>query len=84
MTKVETTFQTKLGKTIKYHRKKAGLSRIELADLANVGKTALFDIENGKKSVQISTVLSLLEILNISITLSGPLDYLNEKQSDGN
>ena len=32
---------------IQFHRKKAGLSRNQLADLADVGKTVVFDIEHG-------------------------------------
>ena len=32
---------------IYYHRKQSGLTRIELAKLAGVGKGAIFDIEHG-------------------------------------
>ena len=34
-----------LAEILKLHRKAAGLSRIQLADLAGVGKTVIFDIE---------------------------------------
>jgi DNA-binding XRE family transcriptional regulator len=30
-----------------FHRKKSGLSRNQLADLAGVGKTVIYDIEKG-------------------------------------
>ena len=34
-----------LGALVKDHRKKAGLTQLELANLAGVGKTTVFDIE---------------------------------------
>mgnify|MGYP003639243540 FL=1 len=37
-----------LGTFIKDHRKKAGLTQLELADLAGVAKTTVFGIERNK------------------------------------
>ena len=37
-----------LPELIKSSRKKAGLSQLELAELAAVGKTLIFNIENGQ------------------------------------
>jgi len=34
-----------IGKVIKYHRQISGLSRVECARLAGIGKTAIYDIE---------------------------------------
>ena len=62
-----------LSDSIHYHRKKSGLSREELARLAGVGKTAVFDIEKGKKSVQLDTLLKVLGTLNIHILFQSPL-----------
>lgn len=59
--------------TIQRHRKAAKLSQRELADLAGVGKTVVFDIEHGKSSVQLDTLLKILNILNIKFILKGPL-----------
>jgi y4mF family transcriptional regulator len=53
-------------------RKKAGLTRKELADLAGVGKTTVFDIEQGKQSVQFGNVLKILRVLNVKIILQTP------------
>jgi len=58
---------------IKFHRKKSGLTQKELADLAGVGKTAIFDIEKGKETVQFSTLKKVLNVLNISIEFKSPL-----------
>ncbi|MDI6033918.1 helix-turn-helix domain-containing protein [Flavobacterium sp. LB2P84] len=38
-----------LGLFIKEHRKQAGLTQLELANLAGVGKTTVFDIEKNKE-----------------------------------
>ena len=55
-----------------YHRKRAGLSRLALADLAGVGKTTVFDIENGKSTVQVQSLVAVLGVLNIRIEANGP------------
>lgn len=58
---------------IRMHRKAARLSRVQLAELAQVGKTVIYDIEKGKESVQLDTLLKILKVLNISIVLKSPL-----------
>lgn len=56
-----------------YHRKQAKLSRNELAELAGVGKTVIYDLEKGKKSVKWLTITTILEALNINIIFQSPL-----------
>ena len=70
-----------IGKVIKYHRKISGLSRVECARLAGIGKTAIYDIEHGKDTVQFKTLFKLLAVLNIRIELQSPLmkKYADEK-----
>ncbi len=58
---------------IRYHRIKAGLTQLELAKLAGVGKTAVFDIERGKKTVQLLTIERVCKPLNITLDWSSPL-----------
>jgi y4mF family transcriptional regulator len=58
---------------IRMHRKAAGLSRVELAELAGVGKTVVYDIEKGKESVQLDTLRKIIKVLNIKIILTSPL-----------
>jgi y4mF family transcriptional regulator len=62
-----------LAQIIHYHRKKSGLTQVELAKLAGLGKTSIFDIEHAKTSVQFDTLLKVLNILNIKIDFSSPL-----------
>lgn len=67
-----------IGNTIRFYRKQSGLSQQELAKLAGVGKTVVFDIEKGKLSVQIDTLLKILQVLNIKITLETPFPNTEE------
>lgn len=58
---------------ILYHRKKSGMSREACARLAGVGKTVIYDLEHGKSSIQLDTLLKVLYVLNIKIQFSSPL-----------
>ena len=71
----------KLGEIVLFHRIKSGLTRNQLADLAGVGKTVIFDIENGKETIRFSTLQKILNALNIKINFTSPLmkELLNEK-----
>ena len=65
---------------VKYHRKQSRLSRQQLADLAGVGKTVVYDIEHGKDSIRFSTLTKVLAALNIKITYQSPLmEQFNEE-----
>ncbi len=72
-----------LQKIVLFYRKRAKLSRIELAELAGVGKTVIYDLEKGKKTVKWSTVISVLESLNIKIEFKSPLmeEYEESKRN---
>ena len=72
-----------LAQIIKMHRKAAKLSRVQLAELAGVGKTVIFDIEMGKESVQLDTLRKVLKVLNIKIILKSPLmDNLQNAENE--
>ena len=58
-----------LGEVVRFHRKKSGLTQIELASMAGIGKATVFDIEKGKMAVQLDKLLALFEVLNIKIEL---------------
>ena len=62
-----------LASIIKLHRKAAKLSQLQLAELAGVGKTVVFDIEKGKETVKLSTLRKVMEVLNIEIRYTSPL-----------
>jgi HTH-type transcriptional regulator / antitoxin HipB len=70
-----------LAQLVKFHRKKAGLSRHALADLADVGKTVVYDIEQGKATVQLQSLVKILTTLNIHIHFQSPFitEFHNQK-----
>lgn len=63
----------KIGLVIQKHRKRSGLSQNDLAQMAGIGKTGVFDIEHGKETIQLNTLLKILRVLNIQLFLKSPL-----------
>jgi len=68
------------GKIIRWHRKKSGLTQKELADLAGVGKSVVFDVEHGKKTVQFNSLSKICDVLNITIEFKSPIMKLCKKE----
>ena len=62
-----------IARMVRFHRKKAKLTQLELAKLIDIGKTSVFDIEKGKKTVRLSTLLAVLDALNIKVHFQSPL-----------
>jgi y4mF family transcriptional regulator len=71
-----------LATVIRNHRKSAGLSQHRLAEMAGIGKTAVFDIEKGKETIQLDTLRKILRVLNIKVQLISPL--INQILNDEN
>ncbi len=65
-----------LATVIKKHRKASGLSQLQLAEMAGVGKTVVFDIEKGKETIQLDTLRKILTVLNIKVQLTSP--FMNQ------
>jgi y4mF family transcriptional regulator len=66
---------------IKKHRKAAGLSQLQLAEMAGVGKTVVFDIEKGKETIQLDTLRKIMAVLNIKVQLTSPfMNQINENE----
>ena len=78
------TVKYSLSEIVHYHRKRANLSRKALADLAGVGKTAIYDVEKGKPTVRWSTITAILRVLNIEVHWVSPLmnDYEKSLSKD--
>lgn len=62
-----------IGEIVRLHREKASLSQFKLAELSGVGKTVIFDIEKGKSTVKLETLLKVFKSLNISVILNSPI-----------
>ena len=58
-----------IAKILRQYRKHSGLSQHDLAKLAGVGKTAVFDLEKGKETAQLDTLFKILSVLNINMKL---------------
>ena len=65
-----------LAEIIRKHRKAAGLSQLQLAEMAGVGKTVVFDIEKAKETIQLDTLRKIFTVLNIKIQLTSP--FMNQ------
>lgn len=63
----------KIARMVRFHRKKAKLTQFELAKLIDIGKTSVFDIEKGKKTVRLSTLMAVLDALNVKMHFESPL-----------
>jgi HTH-type transcriptional regulator/antitoxin HipB len=63
---------------VRHCRKQSGLSQHALAKLAGVGKTVVFNIEKGKETVQLNTLLSILDVLNIQVKFETPFTQTME------
>lgn len=68
------TFMSDLGEKVRFLRKQAKLTQVQLADLAGVGKSTVFDLEKGCTTLRIDSILPILAVLNVDIRLSVPLE----------
>ena len=72
---------SEIAKIVHYYRKQSGLSQQALAKLAGVGKTVVFDIEKGKDTVQLNTLLKVLDVLNIRMKFETPFKQTTENNT---
>lgn len=62
-----------LASLIRFHRRRAGLSQIELATLADVSRKVVQELESGGEGVAWRNVRAVLSTLNVSLHPAGPL-----------
>ena len=62
------------GETVRFHRKKCGLSQLQLANLAGIGKTTVFDIEKNRHTFQTDTIQKICEALNLEMNIRSPFE----------
>ncbi len=65
-----------IGQMIQFHRKKAGLSRMDLAQLASLGKTVIYELEHGRMTIGFNKLISICKVLNIQLIFQSP--YIHE------
>ena len=73
-----------LKELVHFHRKQAGLSRKQLAEIAGVSETVIYYLEKGKETLQWNIVTAILRALNITLTFQSPLmaEYEKSKNID--
>ena len=62
-----------LGSLIRFHRKKARLTQVELAALSGVSRFVVQELEMGTGRTTWKHVVSVLEVLNLELKPAGPL-----------
>jgi HTH-type transcriptional regulator/antitoxin HipB len=67
-----------LANLVIWHRKKSKITQNDLALAANVSRTAVQSVEKGNLSIQLDTLLKILQVLNINLKFDGPLVQLYE------
>jgi DNA-binding XRE family transcriptional regulator len=72
-----------LGSLVRFHRKRARLSQVELAAMAGVSRKVVQDIEVGRDAASWKNVLGILDVLNIRLRPEGPLvgEWLSQTAS---
>jgi transcriptional regulator with XRE-family HTH domain len=58
-----------LGAAIRQTRETRQLARNDLAAKAGIGKTALFDLEHGNPGVRLSTLMAVMDVLDMELEL---------------
>ena len=71
-----------VGRVVRFHRRQAGITQKGLGDLVGIGKTAVFDIEHGKATVRMDTLMKVLAVLNIRVELRSPLMSAFETEAE--
>ncbi|MEN9362646.1 MAG: hypothetical protein RL095_4181 [Verrucomicrobiota bacterium] len=66
-------FIDRVASEVRRHRKLAGLTQLELARLAGVGKTMVFDLEAGKATVRWANLLKVMAVLGMEFELRSRL-----------
>ena len=61
-----------LGEFVAKVRKAQGVTQLQLAQAASVGRRFVVELENGKETIQAGKLLKVLETLGVDVTLTAP------------
>lgn len=61
-----------MAERVRRARQARGLTQKQLADLAGIGKTAMFDLEHGNPGVRLNTLLAVLGVLGLDLAIIDP------------
>lgn len=66
---------SEIGELIKTERKRQGVTQLELSQAADVGRRFVVELESGKETAHLGKALRIMDVLGISMTLSGAKGY---------
>ena len=61
-----------LGEFIAKVRKEQGVTQLQLAQAASVGRRFVVELESGKETIHAGKLLKVLETLGVDVTLTAP------------
>jgi len=62
-----------LASLVRFHRKRAGLSQVDMASMADVSRKVVQDLEAGRDGVSWRNLMAVLAVLNVNLRPDGPL-----------
>ena len=62
-----------LASLIRFHRKKAELTQVELANMSGVSRKVIQELEGAREGISWRNLLAILQVLNIKLQPTGPL-----------
>jgi len=62
------SFPVRLGRQLAAIREKRGLSQVQLADMADIGRAHLSQIENGAVAARIDTLVEIAKGLDVKLS----------------
>lgn len=62
-----------LASLVRFHRKRAGLSQVDLASMAGVSRKVVQDLEAARGGVSWRNLMAVLAVLNVKLRPTGPL-----------
>lgn len=62
-----------LASLVRFHRKRAGLSQVDMASMADVSRKVIQDLEASRDGVRWRNLMAVLAVLNIKLRPDGPL-----------
>ena len=59
------------GEALRSYRKDQGITQDELANIANLSRKVIIDLEKGKSTVQFNVLEKILKVTNLSLWIEG-------------
>ncbi len=73
-----------LASLVRFHRKRAGLSQVDMASMADVSRKVVQDLEASRDGVGWRNLMAVLAVLNVKLRPDGPLidEWLSRSETE--